>query len=176
MSDLGENNLSGGVVNASEDAVSVEVSSEDGLSPMAQALSARLLAVQALYQMKQNNQPVRVVYDEYIKHRSEQEVDGQKLVKPDAVLFKKILYGVEERFVELDSVIRANLKKDASDRFVEPLLFAVLVCGAYELLAHADIDSPILINDYLNVGHAFFEKNEVALINGVLDSVSSVFR
>ena len=146
------------------------------ISAKAQALSARLLAVQALYQMKQNKQPVKVVYDEYIKHRSEQEIDGQKLVTPDAVLFKKILYGVEERFVELDSVIQANLKKDASDRVVEPLLFSVLMCGAFELLAHSEIDAPIIINDYLNVGHAFFDKNEVALVNGVLDSVSKVFR
>jgi len=150
--------------------------SDETLSPKAQALSARLLAVQALYQMKQNKQPVKVVYDEYIKHRSEPEVDGQKLVTPDGQLFKKILYGVEERFVELDSVIQANLKKDASDRVVEPLLYAVLICGAYELLAHSEIDAPILINDYLNVGHAFFEKNEVALVNGVLDSVQKVFR
>lgn len=150
--------------------------SDEKISPKAQALSARLLAVQALYQMKQNKQPVKVVYDEYIKHRSEQEVDGQKLVSPDGKLFKHILYGVEERFVELDSVIKANLKKDASDRVVEPLLFSVLVCGAYELLAHSDVDAPIIINDYLNVAHAFFEKNEVALVNGVLDSVAKVFR
>ncbi len=149
---------------------------KDNVSPKAQALSARLLAVQALYQMKQNKQPVKVVYNEYIQHRSEPEVDGQKLVTPDGSLFKKILYGVEERFVELDAVIQANLKKDASDRVVEPLLYSVLVCGAYELLAHSEIDAPILINDYLNVGHAFFEKNEVALVNGVLDSVCSAFR
>ena len=150
--------------------------SEDKPSEKAQSLSSRLLAVQALYQMKQNNQAVKTVYEEYIKHRVDEELDGQKLVSPDAVLFKKILYGVEERFVELDSVIQANLKRDASDRVVEPLLFSVLICGAYELLAHADIDAPILINDYLNVGHAFFDKNEVALINGVLDSVSKIFQ
>lgn len=149
---------------------------EEKISPKAQNLSARLLAVQALYQMKQNQQPVKVVYNEYIQHRSEQEINGQKLVKPDGVLFKKILYGVEERYVEVESVIQANLKKDASDRVVEPLLFSILICGAYELLAHADIDKGIIINDYLNVGHGFFEKNEVALINGVLDSVSQVFR
>ncbi|NCT40762.1 MAG: transcription antitermination protein NusB [Alphaproteobacteria bacterium] len=150
--------------------------SADKPSHKAQVLSARLLAVQALYQMKQNKQPVKTVYDEYILHRSEQEVDGQKLVTPDGALFKQILYGVEERYVELDAVMKANLKKDASDRFVEPLLYSVLLCGAYELLAHSDIDAPIIINDYLNVGHAFFEKNEVALINGVLDSLAKLFR
>ena len=69
---------------------------DDQLSPKAKNLSARLLAVQAFYQMKQNNQAVKAVYDEYIKHRNEQEIDGQKLVSPDAVLFKKVLYGAEE--------------------------------------------------------------------------------
>lgn len=147
-----------------------------GSSPKAQALSARLLAVQALFQMKQSNQSIKEVYDEYIRHRVEDDVDGEKIVPPDAVLFKKTLYGVEERFVELDSVIQANLQRDANDRIVEPLLFSILMCGAYELLAHVDIDAPIIINDYLNIGHSFFNKNEVALINGVLDSVSRVFR
>ena len=150
--------------------------SEEKPSAKAQSLSARLLAVQALYQMQQNKQPVKTVYNEYIKHRSDQEIDGQKLVAPDGKLFKHILYGVEERYVELDSIIKANLKKDASDRVVEPLITAILMCGAYELLAHADIDAPIIINDYLNVAHAFFEKNEVALVNGVLDTVTKIFR
>ena len=145
-------------------------------SSKAQALSARLFAVQALYQMKQNDQSVKSVYDEYVRHRINQEVEDHRLVQPQAVLFKKILYGVEERFVELDSVIQANLNKDAGDKVVEPLLYSVLICGAYELLAHTDIDAPIVINDYLNVGHSFFEKNEVALINGVLDTLSKLFR
>lgn len=146
------------------------------VSPKAKALSARLLAVQAVYQMRYTKAPMKSVYQEYIQHRKSPEAEGEKLVEPDGRLFKQILYGVEERFVELDSVISANLKKDASDRVIEPLLEAILLCGSYELLVQIDIDAPILINDYLNVGHAFYEKNEVALINGVLDSVSKAFR
>ena len=145
-------------------------------SKHSEALSARLIAVQALYQMKQNQQSVKSIYNEYIEFRSEQEINGEKLVKPDGVLFKKIIYGVDERYQEIGSVIQANLKKDASDRKVEPLLYSLFLCAAYELLAHSEIDAPIIINDYLNVGHSFFDKNEVALINGVLDTVSKLFR
>ncbi len=145
-------------------------------SQKAKALSARLMAVQAVYQMRYTKEPLKSVYQEFITHRKEPEVDGEKLVPPDGRLFKQILYGVEERYVELDSVLSANLKKDASDREVELLLEAILLCGAYELLVQTDIDAPIIINDYLNVGHAFYDKNEVALINGVLDSVAKAFR
>lgn len=154
----------------------MSVPSQEETCSKAAALSSRLLAVQAFYQMKQNAQAIRSVYQEFIKYRTNSEIDGQRLVEPDAALFKKILFGVDECFVELETVITANLKKDAADREVEPLLHSILLCGAYELLVQQDIDSPILINDYLNVGHAFYEKNEVALINGVLDSVSKVFR
>ncbi len=153
-----------------------EEKSSSRLSPKAQALSARLMAVQAFYQMKQSGKALRDVYDEFIEHRVDEDLDGHTLVKPNAVLFRRILFGVESRHIELDAVLEANLNKDASDRVVEPLLYSVLICGAYELMAHSEIDAPIIINDYLNVGHSFFNKNEVALINGVLDSINSVFR
>ncbi len=145
-------------------------------SAKAKSLSARLLAVQALFQMKQRDQAVKDIYDEYVEHRIDQEIEGQKLVEPDAGLFKKILFGVYERFAELEAVIQANLKRDDNDRMLDPIMFSILMCGAYELLAHEDIDAPIIINDYMNVGHSFFENNEVALINGVLDSVCKIFR
>ncbi|MCB1721983.1 MAG: transcription antitermination protein NusB, partial [Alphaproteobacteria bacterium] len=139
--------------------------SSDGASRKAKALSARLSAVQALYQASQNKQPMDVVLDEYLHHRSGMEVEGERLVQPDGALLKAILYGVEERRAELESVVDANLKKDAQDRVVEPLLRSILICGAYELLLQ-NVDKPIIINDYLNVAHSFYERNEVALING----------
>lgn len=153
-----------------------ETKKQDGKgSSKAKALSARLRAVQALFQADQNKQSMRAVLDEYLRYRSDMVIEGQKLVQPDGALLKKILFGVDERRTELEAVIDANLNKDAQDRDVEPLLRAILVCASYELLIQ-DIDSPIIINDYLNVAHSFYERGEVALINGVLDSISKVFQ
>lgn len=144
-------------------------------SSKAKQLSARLSAVQAVYQSSQNKQSLRALYEEYLKYRSAMEVDGEALVPPDGVLLKKILYGVEERKPELQAIVEANLKKDDVNRAVEPLLQAVLMCGCYELLIK-DSDSPIIINDYLNVAHTFYGRGEVALINGVLDSIATLFQ
>lgn len=144
-------------------------------SSKAKALSARLSAVQALYQVSQNKQPIRAVYEEYILHRSDMEVDGEKLVPPDGALLKKILFGVDERLPELDAIVDANLMRDGAERTVEPLMRSILVCGTYELLVH-EVDSPIVINDYLNVAHTFYNQGEVSLINGVLDAISQLFQ
>lgn len=151
-----------------------EVSKAESSSPKAKALSARLSAVQAVYQGEQNKQSLRALASEYLEHRAEMVVEGEPLVTPDGALLKAVLFGVEERKPELEAIVDANLKKDAQDRAVEPLIRAILVCGCYELLV-GDVDAPIVINDYLHVGHAFYERSEVGLINGVLDSISKMF-
>ena len=148
---------------------------DGGVSPKAKALSSRLCAVQAYYQSTQNKQSLRAIVSEYLQHRSDMVIDGEALVQPDGALLQKILFGVDERHIELETIVDANLKKDASDRKVEPLLKAILVCGAYELMVQEQ-DAPLIINDYLNVAHAFYERSEVGLINGVLDSISKIFR
>ncbi len=144
------------------------------MSNKAKALSARLLAVQALYQADLNAQPLSDVAAEYLEHRLGMEVEGEALVAADKALFTKIMRGVEERGRDLADILKANCKDEG--KRLEPLIKAILMCASYELLAHNDIDSPIIINDYLNVGHSFFESGEVSLINGVLDAVSKVLR
>ena len=142
----------------------------------AKALSARLLAVQALYQSFHRTQPIADVMEEYLRHRTEMEVDGERVVRPDGALFQRILKGVEERLADLAPIINAHIKKKHETRQSEPLMKAIISCGCYELLAHQDIDFPIIINDYLHVAHGFYDKSEVAFVNGVLDSISKTLR
>ena len=87
------------------------LSSQQGSKPSAKAkaVSARLSAVQALYQADQNKQSMRAVLDEYLRHRSNMEIEGERLVTPDGALLKKILFGVDERRPELVTIIDSNL-------------------------------------------------------------------
>jgi N utilization substance protein B len=145
-------------------------------SPKAKALSARLLAVQALYQSFQLTQPISAAMQEYLDHRIEMDIEGEKLIKPDGVLFSRILTGIEARLQDLGPIITAHVKKKHETRPSEPLIKAIITCGCYEIFAHQDIDSPVIINDYLNVAHGFYDKGEVAFINGVLDSIAKTLR
>jgi N utilization substance protein B len=139
-------------------------------SPKAKNLSARLMAVQGVYQAMQNGKGLHDIFEEYQLRKNPVDIDGEPLVAPDGTLLKKILLGVEERRADLDAMIKANYSKQ--DKGLEPLLQAILLCGAYELISPGEFDQPIIINDYLNVTHSFYEAGEVGLINGILDSIA----
>ncbi len=168
-------------------------------------LSARLMAVQAYYQNLQNQKPIAAVVHEYLERGLEvdldmEENDEQKIVKPQGALFKRILQSLDARRVEVNELLEANINKkevpvsitpepeegDASDEVIitppppekemEPLLKAILLCGIGELLCHQDIDTALIIDDYLNVTHSFYEKGQVSFVNGVLDKVATLVR
>jgi N utilization substance protein B len=145
--------------------------------------SARLFAVQAVYQMVENEDNAANVVHDFLNSRIEQALHQEKdMAAPDKEYFSKIVTGAESRQDDLVSILDGALKAVeegsaiAKTKKREPLLYAIFVCGAYELLAHHEIEAPIIINDYLNVGHAFFDGGEVKLINGTLDKVSKSVR
>jgi N utilization substance protein B len=146
-------------------------------SATARKKAARLMAVQAVYQMAVNRKEAAFVIDEYLFLRKNMEVDGETLMEPDDSLFRDIVLGVAERHEDLSQIVSANRPaREGGIQVDEPLLTSVLLCGAYELLSHQDIDFPIIISSYVDVAKAFFTGHEPSLINGVLDSIRKVTR
>lgn len=140
--------------------------------------AARLAAVQALYQYKSNEEPIPLLIEEYRQHRLGKVIDDVETVMPDSLLFERILKGVTQHVATVQEMLAAALNKDGQQKSVpsEPLLNAILSCGAYELMSHQDIDAPILIDDYINITHAFYDQGEHKLVNAVLDRVKGMTR
>ena len=136
--------------------------------------AARLLAVQAVYQMISTEQDAQSLIPEYLAHRAGMEVDGQKMVTPNEPLFSALVQGVAEYRDHLEGLITANRTGNAEK--TEPLLKSVLLCGGYELMGKQDTDFPIIISDYVDIAKAFFTGKEPGLVNGVLDSIRKVTR
>lgn len=146
-------------------------------SATAKKNAARLMAVQAVYQMAVNSKEAPFVVDEYLFLRTNMTVEGETMVEPDGAMFTKIVSGVAERKDDLTEIVNANRPRKEGQIFAdEPLLMAVFLCGAYELLSDQDTDFPIIISSYVDVGKAFFSGHEPSLINAVLDSVRKVTR
>lgn len=146
-------------------------------SANAKRSSARLMAVQAVYQMAVNKKEPAFVVDEYLFLRKNMEIDGETMVEPDGTLFTDIVLGVAERLEDLKTIVSANRpQKEGLSHADEPLLMAVFLCGAYELMARHDIDSPVIISSYVDVAKAFFTGGEPSLVNGVLDSIGKIIR
>jgi len=134
--------------------------------------SARLMAVQAYYQNVHDNKPLRIVIEECLNRGKPVDTDGDDLCAPDKMLFKKIVSGVDTHLAQIDEMLKAH----KSGKELEPLLRSILMCSIGEILFNPEIDAPLIINDYLNITHDFYEKQQVSLVNAVLDNVAKALR
>ncbi len=139
--------------------------------------SARLMAVQAVYQSFTDDKDMRLIAEEYLHFRAGMEVEGERMVDPDRELFSAILRGISERKADLEGLIAANRPvAEGKKASMDLILQAILLCGAYELMANLKVDMPVIINDYVDVTHAFYAGKEPGLVNAVLDSISKTIR
>jgi N utilization substance protein B len=145
-------------------------------SAKARRSAARLAAVQALYQIDLAGASSDAVIMEFVRHRIGQEQDGDEFVTAEPVLFGDIVRGVQARLGEVDELLGGLLDRQWSLERMELLLRAILRAGAWELLANAAVAPHIIINDYIDVTHAFFSGREPGMVNGVLDKLARALR
>jgi N utilization substance protein B len=137
---------------------------------------ARLAAVQALYQMDMAGTDLAEVIDEFKTHRIGEAAEDRTIAGADAEHFAHILHGVVRRQKELDPVIDGQLASGWSLVRVDAILRAILRAGAFELLEAADVPVRVVINEYVEVAHAFFAGDEPRVVNGVLDALARRLR
>lgn len=145
-------------------------------SAKARRSAARLAAVQGLYQIDLAGASSDTVIHEFARHRIGQEQDGEEFVTPDPTLFADILRGVQGRLAEVDQLLGGLLDRQWSLERMELLLRAILRAGSWELLANSSVPPHIIINDYIDVTHAFFAGREPGMVNGVLDKLARTLR
>ena len=140
---------------------------------------ARLAAVQGLYQVAlSETSPAQVVLN-FRDHPPPLPAGENGMALPadfDQELFGEIVTGVTQNAAALDEMIAGALDAKFSAGRIEVLLRAVLRAGAYELHHHAKIPAPVIINDYVDVAHAFFDQKEPGLVNAVLDKLAKKLR
>ncbi len=149
-----------------------------------QALSAaRLTAVQALYEMDLAGTPPDPVLREFFKDRwsdansaGDEEKDGGDFAEPDGFLLAALVRGVTERRAELDGMISPVLRGGRTPERLQAVLRSILRAGAFELSVLENVPPRVVITEYVDVAHAFFEGGEPALVNGVLDRLAHTLR
>ena len=155
---------------------------EDQKNTFAAKKLARLVAVQALYRASFEQETLGDVIHETLDTAdhlidSEEEGDGLPVLdKPDADLFSSIVNGVMQNKDSLTDMIKGALDERHSFDRMEKLLRAVFLSGAYELHNHPEIQSGIIINDYVDVARAFYNAKEPALVNAILDKLAKTLR
>ncbi len=133
--------------------------------------AARLLAVQALYQMDIAKTPLENIIKEFISHRLDVSMDGVEMPGGDAAYFEKILRGVVENQTPIDRQIDDCLSENWHLARLDSTLRAILRCGVFELTYGGDAPTGVLVSQYTDIAHAFFDGPEGGMANALLDRV-----
>ena len=155
------------------DAGGVDVTVEVRPAAARRRSAARLAAVQAIYEMDLAGTTPDVVIDEFLRGRWKAGLGEADLTDLDAAHFAEVIRAVGARAGALDLAIEAALAEKLKVERLEILLRAILRAGGYELSSRPDIPAKVVINEYLDVAHAFFTGKEPALVNAVLDRMAA---
>ena len=137
---------------------------------------ARLAAVQALYQMELAETDITAVIDEFMSHRLGEQAEVDTAAQVDPEHFARVVKGVVAHQREIDPLIDNQLAQGWRLARIDSIVRAILRAAAFELTELDDIPARVVISEYIDVAHAFFEGDEPKVVNGVLDQLSRKLR
>jgi len=138
--------------------------------------AARLAAVQALYQMDMTGIDLNDVVAEFQMHRLGQEVEGDRYHAAEEEFFHDLVDGVVREQRRLDPMLDQQLAEGWRLNRVDSILRALLRSAAFELYIRDDVPARVVINEYVDIAHAFFSGEEPKVVNGVLDRLARKVR
>ena len=132
----------------------------------------RLAAVQALYQMDIAGTGINDIFAEFESHWLGNEVEGERYLPAEAAFFRDIVAGVVREQKELDRLIDQTLEGGWPLKRIDAIVRAVLRAGAFELGRRKDIPARVIVTEYVDVAHAFVDRDETGMVNAVLDQIA----
>jgi transcription antitermination protein NusB len=138
--------------------------------------AARLAAVQALYQMDLAGTPLNDILAEFQSHWIGREVEGEQYLPAEAAHFRDVVGGVVAEQRKLDPLIDAALERGWPLKRIETVLRAILRAGTYELDQKRDVPARVVVSEYVDVAHAFVDREETGMVNAVLDQLARQLR
>jgi transcription antitermination protein NusB len=140
------------------------------------ASASRLAAVQALYQLDLDSVGLEQAIDT-VKARGASLDEGGLSAEIDPDRMETIVRGVAgDHAGRLDGMIDGSLSGGWNTGRLESLMRVILRAGIYELLECPDVPARVVINEYVEVAHAFFDRNEPGMVNAVLDRLARILR
>ncbi|MFY0613136.1 MAG: transcription antitermination factor NusB [Hyphomicrobiaceae bacterium] len=148
----------------------------------AQARSAaRLAAVQALYQMDMAKTDLNDIIEEFTAFRlqgrdAEDEGQAVELASADQTYFAELVRGAVRRQRDIDPLVDQKLATGWRLVRVDSTLRAIFRAAVFELMDRVEVPARVVINEYINVAHAFFSDDQSKVVNGLLDQLARELR
>ena len=151
-----------------------------------QKSGARLAAVQAIYMATFGELGVdevikdftdgkigRYVIDEDNVQRNEELVEINPI---DAAYFTNLVKGVFSKKESLEKSLALYLNEKRDFEKMDGTMQALLLAAVYELTNTLDVDTKVIIQEYVDLAYAFFSKNEPKMVNALLDQIAHAVR
>lgn len=139
--------------------------------------AARFGAIQALYQAELSGQDIELVVNEFEAFRLADLLEPLELDDPapevDRDWFVKVSKGAFDAMSDLDARIEQKLSSGWTLPRLGYLLRAFLRAGAFELTHPEDVPVKVVINEYVELAHAFLNKEDAGFLNAVFDRLAN---
>jgi N utilization substance protein B len=143
--------------------------------------TARLAAVQALYQMELSGTGADAVVAEFVDHRfervAEEPVDDEPhggLGAADEPFFADIVKGVVADQATIDNAIAKRLAAGWKLTRLDATVRATLRAGAWELHRRPDVPTEVVIDEYVELAKGFTD--DAGFVNAALDAMARDLR
>lgn len=147
---------------------------------------ARLAAVQANYMIALGGLPVDEVIEDFVSGKvgrvaidNQENEDNEQFVELgpiDSAYFEKLVRGAQSKKEDLEKSLNMFLHGEWGYEKMNGTMQALLLSAVYELTNTHDIDTKVLIQEYVDLAYAFFNKNEPKMVNAVLDQIAHAVR
>lgn len=146
-------------------------------SSLSRRSAARLAAVQTLYSQE--------IEAKGSNDRSSEESTADTLfvhkriesnLSPDTDFLDIIIKGVNLQQEEIDNLIKEHLVSNWKIERLDAVQRAILRAGVFEIRALRDISINTIINEYIELAHAFFDEEESKFTNAILDTIAKKVR
>ena len=138
--------------------------------------AARLGAVQALYQMDLAASDLGETLAQFATRATGDDFDAGQCGEADYKHLREVVEGTVREQAMIDVTVDKQLDKDWPIHRINAILRAVLRAGAYEIMFKENVPAKVAINEYVNVASAFFDKEEPAMANAVLNALARAKR
>tara|TARA_Y100001960_G_C14178584_1_gene589122 strand:+ start:90 stop:584 length:495 start_codon:yes stop_codon:yes gene_type:complete len=138
--------------------------------------ASRLAAVQALYQIDRDAESKHTALDIALARGAVLDDEG-RTADIDRDVTTGIVKGVISADGErLDEMVDGALAEGWSLARLESLMRALLRAGVHELLNEPSVPVRVIISDYVDIAHAFYDRGEPGMVNAVLDRLARLLR
>ena len=142
--------------------------------------AARLMAVQALYQMDIAEAPLEKVIEEFNTYRLAFPIETEEgnVTFPDADRdhFEALLRGVIDEQRHIDKAINDLLREGWVLKRLDITLRAIMRAGTFELMCCKDIPVKVCIAEYTCMANAYFNAPESGMANAIFEKIANTSR